>query len=509
VTDELGDDLERHAVAAFLQGREDESARAWERAYVAFTRAARHDRAGWAAFWIGLMLMLRGDSARAGGWLARAERSLDAVGGECVVHGLMLIPTFLEEIGSDALRAAELADEMIAIAQRCESADLLALGVLSRGEAAMAAGEISRGLRLLDEAMLAVTGSELFPLCSGIVYCAVIDACMHVLDIGRAAEWTDAFDAWCATQPGLVPFRGECLVHRSQVLQSHGAWREALDEATRARQRLEDPLHPALGVACYQQGELHRLRGEYDEASVAYRAAAECGHDPAPGAARLQLATGDVVGARATIGRMLAETHGPTRAVLLAAAVEIALTVPDVGAARAAANELAGLGRAFGMRYLDAIVAYSEGMVLLAEDDLPKALTRLRDASTTWSELGMPYDVARARVEIAAACRRLGDEDTARRELDAARETFAQLGARPELSRLDSSDAVPPRPGGLTDRECAVLRLVATGMTNREIATDLSISAHTVARHLQNLFAKLQVSSRAAATAYAYEHGLV
>jgi ATP/maltotriose-dependent transcriptional regulator MalT len=505
VTDELGDDLERHAIASFLRGREDESARSWERAYVAYTRAERPECAGRAAFWIGLLLLLRGESARAGGWLARAERSLESVGEECAAHGLVLIPTFLEHLGSDPSYAAALAEEMIAIAQRCDDADLLALGVLCHGEAMVATGDVDRGLRLLDEAMLAATSDELSPLCTGIIYCAVIEICMDALDVARAAEWTDAFDRWCSTRPDLVPFRGECLVHRAQVLQSHGAWREALDETTRARERLAEPVHPGLGLACYQEGELRRLRGEFDEAGRAYAAAAEQGRDPAPGSALLQLATGDVTGSRASIARMLAETHGTTRSALLAASVEIALAASDVAGARVALDELAERARSARIPAADAAAAYATGTVLLAEGDVAAALVELREASTIWHELGMPYEVARARVQIATACREVADEDAARRELDAARTEFARLGAAPELAHL----AEPVTAGGLTNRECEVLKLVARGMTNREIADDLSISEHTVARHLQNLFAKVQVSSRAAATAYAYEHGLV
>jgi DNA-binding NarL/FixJ family response regulator len=505
-----GDDLECLAVAAFLIGREDESVRAYERAYVAHTRVGEHARAGRAAFWIGFLLFLRGESARAGGWLARAERSIEAAGDECSVRGLLLVPTFIELLGVDPEGATNLASEMIEIAQRCDDADLLALGVLCRGEAAIAAGESARGLRLLDEAMLAATNGDLVPLCTGIVYCAVIEICIDALDVARATEWTEAFDEWCRAQPDLVPFRGECLVHRSQVLQSHGAWREALQEVTRARERLAEPAHPALGLACYQQGELHRLRGEFEDAAQSYRLAAERGRDPAPGSALLQLATGAAGAAHASIQRMLAEASGSTRPALLAAAVEIALAVPDVDAARVAVVELTLLAQVARVRVLDALTAYATGSVMLAEGDAPAALVRLREASTAWHDLGMPYDVARARVQLAAACRMLGDDEAARRELDAAREEFDRLGARPDLERLMAdAEPAPARGNGLTDRECEVLRLVAKGMTNRDIAGTLTISEHTVARHVQNLFAKLQVSSRAAATAYAYEHGIV
>jgi DNA-binding NarL/FixJ family response regulator len=507
---ESGDDLERLAVASYLVGRDDAATRALEQAYVAHTRSGEHVGAGRAAFWLAFLLLLRGETARSGGWRARAERSIEVAAEECAVRGLLLVPTFLELLDTDPSRAAALASEMIEIAQRCDNDDLLALGLLCHGEASIAGGELDRGLRVLDEAMLTATSGNLLPICTGIVYCGVIAMCIDVFDLARATEWTNALDAWCKTQPDLVPFRGQCLVHRSQVLQAHGAWREALDEAKQAREHLAEQVHPALGLACYQLGELHRLRGEFADAALAYRSAAEHGRDPSPGAALLELATGDVAAADQSIRRMLAETAGPTRPLLLAAAVEISLAIPDAPAARAFCDELSAITDAGRVRSLDAIAAFASGSVLLAEGDASAALSRLRAASTTWHELGMPYDTARARVLIADACGLLGDHRSADRELESAVETFERLGARPDADhhRRDTS-TVPTPTDGLTEREREVLRLVATGMTNREIADALTISEHTVARHLQNLFSKLSVSTRAAATAYAYEHGIV
>jgi DNA-binding NarL/FixJ family response regulator len=157
---------------------------------------------------------------------------------------------------------------------------------------------------------------------------------------------------------------------------------------------------------------------------------------------------------------------------------------------------------------LHAIAGYATGTVRLAESDPPSALVALRRACAGWLALEMPYDAARARAQIALACRDLGDHDAAGMERDAAAATFERVGAFTDLARL-SDPGRPGRSTRLTARECEVLRLVATGRTNREIATLLVISEHTVARHVQNIFAKVGVGSRAAATAYAYEHGLV
>jgi DNA-binding NarL/FixJ family response regulator len=294
------------------------------------------------------------------------------------------------------------------------------------------------------------------------------------------------------------------------VLQAHGAWDDALAEVADARQRLSEPIHPALGLACYQQGELHRLRGDYDEAEQAFRAAAECGYEPAPGLALLRLAEGKLDAARGAITRLLAEnTDMLTRPTLLAASVEICLAAGDLEHACAAADELRGDAETLDVPLVRAVAATATGTTLVARNEPAAGLPALRDGLARWLELDMPYEAARTRVQVAIACHALADEDAATIEFDAARATFLRLGARPEIERLDRvRTGAAPKPTTLTDRECEVLRLVATGRTNREIASELVISEHTVARHLQNIFLKLGLPTRAAAVAYAYEHGL-
>jgi DNA-binding CsgD family transcriptional regulator len=337
---------------------------------------------------------------------------------------------------------------------------------------------------------------------------------MDVFDLRRAAEWTEALQAWCASQPDLVPYRGQCLVHRAQVLQAHGAWSDALAEADRASRWLAEPVHPARGLALYQQGELHRLRGEFADAEQAYREASRLGREPVPGFALLRLAEGNVEAAAVAVKRVVEESRGRfDHPAVLAAGVEIMLAADDLGTARSMTDELAEVAAGFDAPMVAAMVDYAAGTVLLVEGDAPAALAALRRARGAWQELAMPYEEGRARAFIGVACEALGDHDAAALELDAARATFEHLGARPDLERLATlmHDRVPaqPHPTPLTERECEVLRHVATGKTNREIATALTISEHTVGRHLQNIFLKLGLSSRAAATAYAYEHDLV
>jgi DNA-binding NarL/FixJ family response regulator len=508
-----GDDLERLAVAAFLLGLDDESDRAWERAHLACAGADDHDGAGRCAAWLGFSLMLRGEMAHASGWFARAARLVDEHDAQGSVRALLALHEFLFALeGGDVEVASRLADTTFDEARRCDDAGLLALGLLSRGEVALLRRETARGVQLLDEAMVVVVSGDVPPIPTGIVYCAVVDACMRISDLRRAAEWTDALDRWCAAQPDLVPFRGQCLVHRAQILQARGDWPAAAIAADRACRRLSEPAHPALGLALYEQGEIHRLRGKLSEAELAYRAASEQGREPAPGMALLRLAQGRVDAAVGAGHRMVEENRGSLEYPrVLAAYIEILLAADDVDAARAAADELAGIAALAETPLPRAMSGYASGSVLLAAGQPAAALAELRRSYVAWRDLEVAYEAARARVQIGVACRALGDEDAAELELGSARATFERLEAATDLARVAELMDLSGARGRseLTDRECEVLRLVASGMTNREVAATLHLSPHTVSRHLQNVFTKLGVTTRAAATAHAYEHGIL
>jgi len=465
------------------------------------------------AFYLGVNLAIRGELAHASGWFGRGQRLLERHGDECAEQGYLLLPAAMQQLGMGRYAEAEMsAATAVECGERFGDRDLLALALHIQGQALIKQARVAKGLTLLDEAMLGVTADEVSPIISGVVYCGVIAGCEEAYDVRRAQEWTEALTRWCEQQPELVSFTGRCLVHRAGIMQLRGSWEEALEEARRARERCEEAMNDAAaGLALYQQGELHRLQGDFAAAEAAYRDASRYGHEPQPGLSLLRLGQGDDDAAAATIRRALGETADPLqRTRLLPADVEIALAVGDLVEARRAADELSAIASDYESVMLRAIAADVQGMVALAEENAQHALVSLRVARTTWQELDAPYEIARTRVLIGLACRALGDDDTAALELEAATSAFEQLGALPDLARVEAF--VRPELNethGLTPRELEVLRLVAAGKTNRDIAKELVISEHTIARHVQNIFTKLRVSSRTAATAFAFEHDLV
>jgi DNA-binding CsgD family transcriptional regulator len=507
------EDLERLAMAAYLLGRDDDSVEVWERAHHELLRRGDEERAARCAGWMVFVLMNGGEFARGGGWLARARRLLDDGQRDCAERGHLLVPVaFQRAFAGDWPSAYAISAQAAEIGDRFGDIDLVTLARNIQGRALIGQGKTVEGMTLLDEVMVAVMADEVSEIVAGAVYCSVIEACREVFDLRRAQQWTAALTHWCDSQPDLVPFSGNCLVHRAEIMQLHGAWPDALDAAQRACERLLRRAQPAVGAAFYQQGELHRLCGEFAQADEAYEQASRWGRDPQPGLARLRLAQGRVDAAEAAIRRAAAGAQDPVaRAHLLPALVEIMCAAGDVRAARAAADELSEMADDLDAPLLRALATHAQGAVLLFESDARAALGAQRHAWTAWQELEVPYEAARARVLIGLACRALGDEETAEMELDAARSVFEQLGAVTDLERAHAlSRKAPAKPaGGLTAREFEVLRLVATGKTNRSIAADLFLSEKTVARHVSNIFGKLGLSSRAAATAYAYEHDLV
>ncbi len=507
------EDLELLGTSAYLVGEDEEGGEILTRLHHMLLEHGEIERAVRAAFWLGMSLFGKGEHARGGGWLMRAQRLLEESKHACVEQGYLLFPVALRSLMSgDAGGAIELLRRAIEIGLQYGDRNLVTLARQAHGRALIRLGDSVNGVALLDEAMVAIEAGDVSPMIAGNVYCSVLEACGELYDLRRAQEWTSALSRWCEAQPDLVPFRGQCLIRRAELMQIHGDWESALVEAQHARTRLSEPPppQPAVGSAHYQEAELHRLRGEFAEAEQAYGEASKWSRKARPGLALLRLAQGQRDAAVATMKVALDEAQPDTRPEVLAAWNEIALATKDVKAARSAADELARIANESNAPLLSALAAQAEAAVLLAEEDAQAALTKAGRAWALFQELEAPYYAARARVLIASAARALGDHDSAARELDAARWVFEQLGAAPDLARVDelTHRTSEHSAGGLTTREAQVLRLVAQGKTNKAIASELFISEKTVHRHVSNIFLKLNLSTRAAATAYAYQHDL-
>lgn len=505
-------DLERLATAAYLIDRADAFEDALTRAHDRCVTSGDDIRAARCAFWLAFGLLPRGRHAQASGWLARASRHLEADDRDCPERGYLLLPAGLARIGAGDYRAAvELFERAAGIADRHDEHDLAALARQGQGRALLRLGDTDRALALFDEVMLSVLGGQTSPVVAGAVYCSVIAGCVEVLDVGRAGEWTEALARWCESQPGLLAYRGECRVRRAEILRWRGQWTDAAHEAG----HVAEALTPGpVGSALYQLGELHRLQGDLAAAEDAYRRAGHAGHATHPGLALTWLASGRTGDARAAIARVAAESSTfRERCRVLPALVEILVAAGDLPSARTAADQLATLADDVGTPFLLAIRDEARGRVLLAGGDAEAAIAPLRDAAQGLRELGLPYEHARVRLLLGLACRRLGDAGSADLEVDAARAAFDALGARADLAALEAPATGRETSAGpaavLTARETEILRYVADGLTNRAIARALGISEKTVARHLSNIFTKLDLPSRAAATAFAFRHGLV
>ena len=499
------------ATSAYLLGNVDEAVRALQAGYQ--DRIRNGDSLGAVRFasWLGLLLNVRGEVAVGGGWVARAQRLLDTEPEDIVERGYLLAHEFYQHLGrGDFARAGETAVHIVETGRRFSEPDLIAQGLMCQGRMTIYSGRVPEGLALLDEAMVGISAGEVSPIIAGMVYCSMIEACQEVSDFSRAASWTSALTRWCEAQPGLVPYTGQCSLHRGQIMRLRGAYDEALAEFALAQRRyqLEGTAAPAA-LALTEQGDVLRIRGKLDEAEEAYRQAAEFGFEPQPGLALSWLARGRTTAAVTAIHRLLAEAGGPVqRSRLLPAAVEILVAAQLLDEARRRSDELSEIASAFGISALWAMTAYAYAAVELASGETEDALGHGRESGRLWSDIGSPYEASRARVLVARALRELGDEDSATAELAVAGHGFADVGAAPGVQQVDKLLG-RARPGGLTEREIEVLRLVAAGRSNPDIAHALVLSPKTVERHLSNIFTKLDVPSRTAAAAYAHEHGLM
>ena len=510
--------LEVFAEAAWWTSRLDDCIATRERLYRRHEDAGDRARAGATAVLLYGNHAFKGQHAVAGAWLARGRRLLADVP-ECADHGVLWIAEAeAAHGGEEVTRASDFAERALDLGRRLGDADLEAESLQCLARLCIADGRADEGLALFDEAMLGAVEGRLSPFVVGKVYCSLISACQELGDLRRAAEWTEVGATWAAHHP-VSAFPGLCRVHRAEVLQMQGQWARAEEEARRACTELDgvNPYNTALSFK--EIGEIRRRLGDLDGAAKAFRAAADLGLQPQPGLALLRLAEEKVAVAARMIQQALCEAGGNdlARAKLLPAAVQIGVAADDLDAARTAADELDRIARTYRSSVIEASTAASRGRLLLAEHDLPNAVAALRIALQRWRALGVPYEVATTQVLLGEAARRAGDDDDATASFTAAAAAFERLGAALDVARLDGADTAGTthadredrgRGAGLTDREAELLRLVAAGRTNRAIADELHVSEKTVERHLSNVFRKLGVSSRAAASVQAVRLGL-
>ena len=500
-------DLE--ADAAWWLGRLDDCIEARERAYRLYEELGDSRRAGQCAIWLYEHNAFKAAPAMAGAWLRRARRAL-ADDPECVEHGaLQLREAEAAHGGGDLDAAYTLATEVVALGRMLRSADLEAEALQTLGRILIDRGEIAEGFGHLDEAMLFAVEGRLRPYSTGKVYCSLISACEEVGDFDRSAEWTETSMKWASRHPFAI-FPGICRIHRAVVLKRRGSLAEAEREAERACEELLGS-HMANSAAAYAEvGDIRRRLGQLDRAEEAFARAQELCGQPCGGLALLRLAQGRVEVARSIISGCVRAVRNPLgRSGVLPMYVHIAIAAGDLAEARTALEELDGIAATFPTPTLRATVASTRGRLELAEGDTVAAAATLQDALERWAALDVPYELATVHTLLGQALRLSGDADDAAEAFAAATRLFDQLGARLDAEQVSGGPARPALPAGLTEREVEVLRLIAAGLTNAEIAAALYLSTKTVSRHLSNIFTKIGVTSRAGATAFAFEHQLV
>ena len=504
------DRLDLLADAAWWLGRLDECIECRERAYARYDELGERRRAGQCAVWLYEHFCFKARPAIAGAWLRRARHALEDQNESPEFGALRLREAEAAHGGGNLGAGEDAAREVVLLGRRLREPDLEAEALQTLGRILIDEGHWAEGLAALDEAMLFAVEGRLRPYSTGKVYCSLISACEALGDLRRAAEWSEATTRWAQRHP-LAVFPGLCRVHLASSLRTRGQWDEAERQAIRACDELVT-LNVASAAAGYAEiGEIRRRVGDLKGAEDAFRSAEQLSGQPQPGLAVLRLAQGNTDAAVAIIGRALDDItwNRLGRAGLLPAQAQIAIAADDMPGAVAATEELESIAADFASPALIAAALSTRGRVQLASEDRAACAT-LRQAAERWHELGAPHEVATARMLQGTALRQAGDLDGAATAFEVAGVLFAQLGANSDLRSLSDLTNCPPElPAGLTRRECEVLRLVATGRTNRQIAVELFLSEKTIARHLSNIFTKIDVSSRSAATAFAYAHRLV
>jgi ATP/maltotriose-dependent transcriptional regulator MalT len=494
--------------ALWWLGRIDECIEARVRAHALFGQHGAHTRAGQAAIWLYEHHCFLGRPAMAGGWLRRARRSLEA-DKESVAWGNLLLREAEELHGTGELEAAiDNSTEALAIARRLTSTDLEAEALQAVGRILIDDGRHREGMAHMDEAMLLAVEGRLGPYATGKVHCSVIGACEDVGDLRRATEWTEAASRWAAHHPFAV-FPGLCRVKRAEVLQRKGDWQQAEREARLACDELASLKVGSAAAAWIEVGEIRRRIGDLDGAEEAFGHAEDLCCTPTAGLALLRLAQGHPAAATSIIDDALAAgTSAVARAKLLPAKVQVSIGAGRLDEAADATDELERLAARYESDAFAASAALSRGRLQLAAGH-PLACATLRRAVELWRQLEVPYEAASAQLLLSEASRLAGDQDASDTSLRSAIATFDRLGAAYDARHARELRGGHGTPAGLTEREAEVLRLVAKGCTNKDIARTLRLSDKTIARHVSNIFTKTGATTRSAATAFAFESGIV
>ncbi|HWI01982.1 MAG TPA: response regulator transcription factor [Propionibacteriaceae bacterium] len=504
------EDLECWAESAQVIGRADEAIEVLARCFELRAQAGETHEATRAAYWLwSAHVFMRGEFAIAAGWVEQA-RGL-AVARQSGEYGWPLVPQAYSCIGAGDYEAAEgLLHRATELGVGRGDTDLITIATTMRGRATLMLGSLERGLALLDDAMVRILTRTTSPRTTSVMYCAAIGSCYEVHEIARAAEWSVALDDWLEELPRLGgAYFGNCRIYRALLMRLRGHWSKAAAELEQACHDLAIDGHLVAGHAWYELGESRRLQGD-PGVEEAYQQAMAFGRVAQPGLALYRLSQGDVHAAHSGLDRVLAEREqAADRLVLLSAAVEVDLAAGRVDSAEAAVAEMDTIRAVYPTAAARSNVAAARGAVALAQDRPTDALVHLRDAANGWRDLGAPYETALVGVQIAQACRALGDEDGVRMELHTALATFERLGARPDAAH--ARRLLSDRPDGgsvLSLRETDVLRLIVDGRTNAEIAAQLCLSERTVHRHVSNILNKLGARSRTAAAILAVQHRL-
>ncbi|MEK6207036.1 MAG: adenylate/guanylate cyclase domain-containing protein [Chloroflexota bacterium] len=439
--------LEALAEASWWTAQPAENLAARERSYNAFLAAGDKPGAAQAALWLVRDYGTRGAVALAQAWLERAEK-LVAGDEDSVAFGYVLFIRSFVGLTPDPHEELDVGRRVSALGERHGDRDLTAYGLMLQAIALIGTGDVTNGLATFDRATIAAVADEVDPWTTGMIYCATIAACRDIGDFRRAADWTEATSRWCERQ-SINGFPGICRVHRAEILDLRGSWAQAEQEARHACDELQRyEIGPVLAQGFYEIGMIRLRMGDLPAAESAFRQAHGMGMTPEPGLSLVRLAEGDPAAAMNSLRRALAnELSKPGRARLLPAVVEVALAAGEPERAREAATEMHEIASGFGTAAMKATAHVANASVLLANGQRADAEVAIRSAIRLWQEVNAPYEVARARVVLAAVLRGEGDPAAERLELDAARATFERLGARLEAKR--TTDLLGAPAGGI------------------------------------------------------------